>query len=92
MIMAASNVLGSALKSGSGGAAGPSRADGTVATELVFDNSGWNVAFRGAEIDAPSSKNTDQGGAMGSGDLTQYFPFFAVAMGAILLWKITKSK
>lgn len=92
-LMAGSSVLGSALKSG-GGNAGPSSANSMFATELVFDNSGWNVAFGGSKIDSEASKSTEQGGATGgmAGDLQSYFPFFAVAIAAVVVWKIAKSK
>lgn len=88
-LMAGSTLLGGAMR---GSPAGPSSANSMFATELVFDNSGWNVAYGGSKIDSEASKSTSQGGVSGMGEMSSYLPFFAVAVGAVVLWKITKSK
>lgn len=63
---------------------GPSSAYGQ--TESVFDNSGWNVNFGSGGISSTSDKTT------GTGAMGQYLPYFIAAVGAIILWRMTRKK
>jgi hypothetical protein len=72
-----------------GSQGGPSNAVGR--SEAVFDNSGWNVNFGGGEIDSTSEKTTSTG-AGGMGNMTDYVPYFAAAVGAIILWRMSRKK
>lgn len=64
--------------------AGPSEAFGR--SEAVFDNSGWNVSFGSGDIKSASDKTTTGSG----GDMGNYLPYFALAVGAIILWRMTR--
>lgn len=79
----------SGLGQGMGAPAAPSTAQGR--SEAVFDNSGWNVTFGTGNIDSTSEKSTSTG-AGGLGGMTAYLPYFAVAVGAVILWRMTKKK
>lgn len=76
--------LGQAL----GSSGGPSNAAGR--SEAVFDNSGWNITFGTGDITAKSDKTTSNGsgGMLGGGDYTTYF---MLAVGAVILWRMTRN-
>lgn len=73
--------------------AGPSSADAIFSTNLGFDNSGWNVAFPGSTIKSASDKTSSQGGAGGlSGNMSTYLPYALIFVGALVAWKMLKTK
>jgi hypothetical protein len=65
-----------------GGHAGPSTADGMFGGGL-FDASGWNVNFGAGGI---TSARSD------AGDLGKYLPWVAVAVGAVLVWRMARKR
>ena len=73
--------------------AGPSSADSVFASNLGFDNSGWNANFGAGAINAPSSKTTSQGGATplaaGSADYVRYG---LMLIGMLMAWKLLRAK
>lgn len=87
---------GSLFGGGLGGDAGtaPSASDSVFSTNVGFDNSGWNVAFGNAGIDADVKKSTDQGsdlkGATSSNALSDYLPYAMLFIGALVAWKMLK--
>lgn len=88
-IGAASTVLGGAL--GASRQAGPSSADSIFSTNVAFDNSGWNLAFKGSTLDATNEKQLSQGGASGlSGNLNTYLPYALLFVGALIAYKAFK--
>lgn len=78
------------LGKGLGTPAAPSSAAGR--SEAVFDNSGWNVTFGTGNIDSTSEKSTSTGAGSLGGTMTDYLPYFAVAVGAVILWRMTKKR
>lgn len=70
--------------------AGPSSAAGR--SEAVFDNSGWNVSFGAGNIDSTSEKSTSTGAGSLGGQMTDYLPYFVAAVGAIILWRMSRKK
>jgi len=77
------------LGQGVGSPAAPSNAVGR--SEAVFDNSGWNVNFGSGDVSSTAEKTTSTG-AGSMGNMTDYLPYFAAAVGAIILWRMTKKK
>lgn len=78
-----------------GGASGPSSANSVFSTNLVFDNSGWNVAFSGSKVDSAASKTNDlsaptQDYGGGIQDYYGYLPYVAIAAGFLVLWRLAK--
>lgn len=69
--------------------AGPS--DSWGRSEAVFDNSGWNVTFGSGDITSDMDKTTGTGSG-GMGGVSDYLPYFAAAVGAIILWRMTRKK
>lgn len=79
------SAAGNMAKGSAAAPAGPSRVDGT--NSLLFDNSGWNVTTGGGgRIDSTRADGAASGGA----GLSPYLPYFAIAVAAIVLWKISK--
>lgn len=81
------NGLGKGM--GSSAPAGPSNAQGR--SEAVFDNSGWNISFGEGDITSTSEKTTSTG-AGGMGNVNDYMPYFIAAVGAIILWRMSRKK
>ncbi len=77
------------LGQGMGSPAAPSSAVGR--SEAVFDNSGWNVNFGEGALSSTSDKTTSTG-AGGMGNMTDYVPYFVAAVGAIILWRMSRKK
>lgn len=77
------------LGKGMGSPAAPSSAVGR--SEAVFDNSGWNVNFGSGDIDSNAEKSTSTG-AGDMGNMTDYVPYFMAAVGAIILWRMSRKK
>jgi hypothetical protein len=50
----------------------------------AFDNSGWNVNFGSGRIDSARTETP-----VGSVP-TSYLPYIAAAVGALLLWRMTR--
>lgn len=78
------------LGSGISKSAGPSDAVGR--TEAVFDNSGWNVIFGGGDISSVSDKTASTGSGASGTSSQDYTKYFALAVGAVLLWRMTRKK
>lgn len=80
--------------------AGPSSADAVFGGGMNwgFDNSGWNVAFSGSEIDSTAHKTLDQaagtpGGLSGlMGQADQYLPYAIIFIVGLVAWKTLAKK
>ena len=77
--------LAGGLAQGLSAPSGPSQAYGK--SDAIFDNSGWNVSFGSGAITSTSDKTNSS-----TGEMDNYLPYFALAIGAIVLWRMTRNK